>query len=1171
MKKQYIYIFMVCLSAVFSCVRVDESLIGEGEAEVVEMSIEATIEKSVDTRTALEGSLADEKMRTVWVPSDSIGVMAWRSGMGQNETVAKFTTDITENTETASFEGVTSASKKYYAFYPYHTGLRGSSESFVFTLTAQQNYAEGSFDPKAAPMVAKAGYGESFDFQNLCGLLALQLTGAEAVKAITFLGKDEAGNSIPVSGTFSVPMDYETAPEIVPGDPDANPMAQSSMTQSSVTLTCETPVQLSETAVPFYFVLPAATYSSFMVMIYTDEGKVMAKEATKPLTITRSHVKPTAALQYAENVYIDLSEEGWSNSYIVNEPGMYSFDATVIGNGEFGIVQNSGFHTTDPHISPVKAELLWTDRDNVVSAPVLVNGQVSFYAMGTEGNALIAVKDDGGNILWSWHIWVTDQPMDQVYKNNYGTFTVMDRNLGAVRNDRGSTDSDWIDAMGVLYQWGRKDPFTGTFENSNLISQLYSVNSSKASIATTVANPTVYIGGNNTTWVEPDNTMMWSRSQKTIYDPCPHGYRVISREAWYGFTKDGNNHYDEPDYYNISGDYDKGWLFKYDGDKTTYYPANNYIERNGNYQWNRHYYGDMWSSTASSSTYAYRFRFYYDDGNSNIEVYGTDRLTYAFPVRCMLDEGAVNAVVSLSDFSDLTSSSVSVTASVSVDGHMDVSRRGLLYSTSAHPDLENTTPIECGAGVGDFTEEITGLSASTKYYVRAFAVVGSEVIYSNESSFITPDANGVVNLSSAGTANSYVITNEGTYIFDATVKGNSNETIGTPTTVEVVWETLNISDSVTEGAVISSLSLEDGFVKFSTPDNFTEGNALIAVRDVTESIIWSWHIWAVKFDPEGDAQIYQSGAMMMDRNLGALNTIPGDVRSFGLLYQWGRKDPFVGSGDAKSSSVKAATYPAEAIQYVQYSDRVNNIDYAILNPNHFIQSSSWNNDSRYWGEYKTKYDPCPPGWRVPDSNSEVWNGFSEVSYINNGSFFEAPMSTPTAYYPYTGRLYSQGSLDGVNGNTYPWIAGNSGHSFGTGNSWINTNEWRGYSDGNPVRCMKDADFTLVTAEAETIAGTYAVVGGEITVNDATHIDFMGVVYSPISSEPKLATAYVENVSDIEDGAFKVTLSDLKPNTTYWYRIYAQGGYNTRYGDIRSFTTKSAADNEGYGSENDFEW
>ena len=44
---------------------------------------------------------------------------------------------------------------------------------------------------------------------------------------------------------------------------------------------------------------------------------------------------------------------------------------------------------------------------------------------------MIAAKDNDGTILWSWHIWVTDKPEEYTYKNSQGTYTLMDRNIGA--------------------------------------------------------------------------------------------------------------------------------------------------------------------------------------------------------------------------------------------------------------------------------------------------------------------------------------------------------------------------------------------------------------------------------------------------------------------------------------------------------------------------------------------------------------------------------------------------------------------------------------------------------------------------------------------------------------------------------------------------------------------
>jgi hypothetical protein len=121
---------------------------------------------------------------------------------------------------------------------------------------------------------------------------------------------------------------------------------------------------------------------------------------------------------------------------------------------------------------------------------------------------------------------------------------------------------------------------------------------------------------------------------------------------------------------------------------------------------------------------------------------------------------------------------------------------------------------------------------------------------------------------------------------------------------------------------------------------------------------------------------------MMDRNLGALSNEKGDPRGFGLLYQWGRKDPFPGSATLNGSVMVKTT----AKVYAAVSTPTEGtIDFAVKNPTTMIfagggKSSDWlyhEGGSRYdntrWQSEKTMYDPCPPGWRVPDGGAEgVW-------------------------------------------------------------------------------------------------------------------------------------------------------------------------------------------------------
>ena len=1118
MKLKYSIILITILSSVISCMQMNEADLGVGqELERVPLSVTATIETGAMTKTALEGSLSDDFIRTLWQPSDTIGIVVSRSNMGVNEPVYEFVTDVDFASETAVFHGAAPLADEYYAFYPYSANVTSQNGSFVFNIPKEQKYVPGSFDPAVAPMVAKAPMGEVFDFQNVCGILALQLTGAESIKTITFIGKDALGAMMPVNGTFSVDMTYTDDPVMTILD-----------SGTSITLTCETPVQLSEQATPFYFVLPATTYNSFLIMIQTYDGSWMIKEGVNPLIISRSHIKPTSALQYSDNIYIDLCDSGWANCYLISSPGAYSFDANVIGNGKYGLNPEGNFHTDDTNISPESVELLWEDHEGMLTCVNLVDDKVKFLATGQEGNALIAVKDSDGTILWSWHIWCTDKPKDQEYVNSVGTFIVQDRNLGATRGDRGVND-EWMESCGIDYLWGRKDPFVAYKHTQADLAQM----------SETIKNPTV----KSTSWDwNALSSSWWSESHKTIYDPCPVGYRVASQAIWNGFSTS-----------KVSGDFDHGRYYQCNETDYAWYPTRAHHQPDRIDYWGDTY---MMSSTFKGGMY------------SNSGGFRSSSVGYA-QLRCMLDVDATKYDVALLGIKEITSSSAVVSANVYVDGNKAVKRRGFLYNMISDPLMENSVVIDYEAGVGDFSMFLLGLQPSCKYYLRAFAEIGDEIIYSKVRTFTTTDDAGIIDLSCLETANSYLISQAGTYKFKATVKGNSFETIN-PVEVQVIWETQNTSDTVAQGSVISSVVLEDGYVKFTTPIDFTPGNALIVAKSAGK-VVWSWHIWAVESDPDVDAQLYQSDALMMDRNLGALSVTPGDERSYGLFYQWGRKDPFVGCGNAADNTF-ATTYPEDAMQFLDNNANYNNYNYVEAHPNHFVKRSSWNNDSKYWSTNKTMYDPCPPGWRVPDADSDIWSGFSTIGSVDRGAFFYAPVSDPAAYYPFAGYLNSNAQLGEVNSVLSVWTTKlRTTFRISYSDAQISSSE---VYHAHQVRCMKDANFTITTGDIQEIfiSDVYIKVPGELVVSDETLMEEKGVVCSSTTSIPYLGQEDLISVTadKASPEVFNLTVTGLRPNTKYWVRTYAKGGHNTRYGETREIWTRASAENEGYGSE-EFEW
>ncbi len=87
--------------------------------------------------------------------------------------------------------------------------------------------------------------------------------------------------------------------------------------------------------------------------------------------------------------------------------------------------------------------------------------------------------------------------------------------------------------------------------------------------------------------------------------------------------------------------------------------------------------------------------------------------------------------------SNISSSSASITTSINTDGGNTITLRGIVWDTSIHPTIALSTKTSSGTGTGTFSTSISGLSASTVYYVRTYATNGNGTVYGNEISFTT--------------------------------------------------------------------------------------------------------------------------------------------------------------------------------------------------------------------------------------------------------------------------------------------------------------------------------------------------------------------------------------------------------------------------------------------------
>lgn len=314
--------------------------------------------------------------------------------------------------------------------------------------------------------------------------------------------------------------------------------------------------------------------------------------------------------------YTSLSSEGSANCYLVSQGGSYCFDATVMGNGAktYSLI-------APKELEPASASLVWQTSKGMVSEVKYEEGQIGFTLSSIPGNALIAALDSKGEIIWSWHIWYPEQ-QPSTLKTKTG-YELLDMNLGAMKSTpyfEGRYDAA-VSTYGLLYQWGRKDPFpaspTDYGDTQTVGAPLYDIEGKKVAITNSswtdlnsntlsysIAHPTVCLSNyaqysTSRDWLASDqsNGALWgnpnganrdasnaypNKGEKSYFDPCPVGYRVPPCDVFRSFTVSGG--YTESitdcDIVDInadglldSADWCLGWHINMSCSQSSYFPA----------------------------------------------------------------------------------------------------------------------------------------------------------------------------------------------------------------------------------------------------------------------------------------------------------------------------------------------------------------------------------------------------------------------------------------------------------------------------------------------------------------------------------------------------------------------------------------------------------------------
>lgn len=504
--------------------------------------------------------------KTAWKPGDQIfihGTKVGRSGDSYfSRTVTLTSDDIKDAGKTATFtleEITTNAS--------WHSDYK-SSLFAAYPASALKSYSDGDYWYFTSAFVSNnnllmAGCndsgvndGNTFTFVHLSGALSFIVDGD--FDTYTFTGN--GGETVDYD-VFSVRVETESTfgdKNTIPYSGDKGGVA----TSGAKTSVSGDVVADGSTVNYIYFPGGVNLSSGFTIKflksgviqktLSTSTGKNIAVGKYLNLGDVTTHLKTYVAPTTHDNTIgvdvstaTDLSASETANCYIVdgsvaaNAGASFKFKAakgkggavlTTIGGDEDKDVVVL-WETKNTSTAPAKGDIIAAVDYDVQSGE---DAYIVFKmpATITPGNALIAAKDAGGNILWSWHIWVPETAITDQDGTSFCGGDIMDRNLGALNVAPASSPT--IDTYGLYYQWGRKDPFAAgmgvypsVFESTNAVTGI--------DVDYTIANPTTRIKGSENTglgnWNDSDIATLWQNEGKTIYDPCPPGYRVPIRNS----------------------------------------------------------------------------------------------------------------------------------------------------------------------------------------------------------------------------------------------------------------------------------------------------------------------------------------------------------------------------------------------------------------------------------------------------------------------------------------------------------------------------------------------------------------------------------------------------------------------------------------------------------------
>jgi uncharacterized protein (TIGR02145 family) len=517
----------------------------------------------------------------------------------------------------------------------------------------------------------------------------------------------------------------------------------------------------------------------------------------------------------------------------------------------------------------------------------------------------------------------------------------------------------------------------------------------------------------------------------------------------------------------------------------------------------------------------------------HVRAYATNSAGTAYGNEITFTTTAIGApVLTTAEATAITLTTATSGGNITADSGGPVTARGVCWATTTGPTTAGSKTTD-GTGVGVFVSNLTGLTAGTTYYIRAYATNSSGTAYGNELSFSTTAAGQAVLTTTAVTAITLTTATSGGNITSdggasVTARGVCWATTTGPTTTDS-----KTSDATGIGSFISNLTgLLSGTTYYirayaTNSAGTAYGNELsfttsaLVVPTLTTTAITAITLTTAS---SGGNITADGGAAVTARGVCWATTLNPTIAD-------SKTSDATGTGIFTSSLT--ALLPGTLYHVRAYA--TNSV------------GTAYGNDLTF----------TTTGVTVPVLTTAAATAITQTTATSGGNVTSDGGGTVTARGvcwatttgpTITGSKTSDGTGTGafvsnltvlLPGTTY-YIRSYATNSAGTGY-------------GNEVSFTTSAVLlpTVTTAAVTTITDITAVSGGNVTADGGETVTARGICFATTATPTILNSITTDGTGT---GVFTSNLTGLTEGTVYYVRAYATNSAGTAYGAQVVFST-----------------